>query len=228
MAIAHTQPTTGLRQFGRLKDPENCPDSSALYLLGNRSRTPQSGAPRLGLKRQIWGFGQSNLLRLGQFIRMAPRFAHFLKRGVAARRRDTADRMQGRARSTSLGRPCASAPDRLNQGFHATSATPLSATGPPGQQRIDWEKTTMALGTRNLGRSFGWGAVVASLLCMAAGQRGTARCRRPSDSPWSLPGARVLGAYDDKEDGLITDHDLYEIRYDESCDNPLLRIRASQ
>lgn len=40
------------------------------------------------------------------------------------------------------------------------------------------------------------------------------------------PNARVLDALDMKNDGVISSDMFYEIKYDESCDNPHLRIRA--
>ena len=40
------------------------------------------------------------------------------------------------------------------------------------------------------------------------------------------PNSRVLDALDMKRDGEITNSQYYDIKYDESCDNPHLRIRA--
>ena len=40
------------------------------------------------------------------------------------------------------------------------------------------------------------------------------------------PSARVLDALDDKRDGTISHQLYYDIKYEESCDNPHLRIRA--
>jgi hypothetical protein len=51
----------------------------------------------------------------------------------------------------------------------------------------------------------------------------------PSPTGFTLdisPNSRVLDALDAKNDGLISASQYYDIKYDESCDNPHLRIHA--
>jgi hypothetical protein len=71
-----------------------------------------------------------------------------------------------------------------------------------------------------------WGLVAAwSLMTGADRAYGVV----PSPTGFTLdfsPSARILDALDDKRDGTISAATYYDIRYEESCDNPHLRIRA--
>lgn len=69
-------------------------------------------------------------------------------------------------------------------------------------------------------------SAIASLLALSGGE---AVAVIPTPTGFSLdlsPSARILDALDKNRDGIITSAQYYAIKYDESCDNPHLRIRA--
>jgi hypothetical protein len=73
----------------------------------------------------------------------------------------------------------------------------------------------------------GGSLVAASVLWSAAALQAVAAVPTPTGFSVELsPSARLLDAWDDKLDGTITSQQYYDIKYEESCDNPHLRIRA--
>jgi len=69
-------------------------------------------------------------------------------------------------------------------------------------------------------------AILASLIS-SSGNRAGAVVPAPTGFQLDLsPSARILDALDMRRDGDITASQYYDIKYDESCDNPHLRIRA--
>jgi hypothetical protein len=71
------------------------------------------------------------------------------------------------------------------------------------------------------------GLAILALLVASSGNRAGAVIPTPTGFQLDLsPSARILDALDMKRDGDLSNSQYYDIKYDESCDNPHLRIRA--
>lgn len=71
------------------------------------------------------------------------------------------------------------------------------------------------------------GLAVLALAVVASAREAAAVIPQPTGFQLDIsPSARVLDALDAKRNGEITAQEFYDINYDESCDNPHLRIRA--
>jgi len=80
-------------------------------------------------------------------------------------------------------------------------------------------------GRRN-GRVRFLGLALAAGACLAAARPALAVIPTTGFTLDISPSARVLDALDMKRDGVISSSEFYDIKYDEACDNPHLRIRA--
>jgi hypothetical protein len=70
------------------------------------------------------------------------------------------------------------------------------------------------------------GLTLTAGVCLAAARPALAQIPTTGYTLDISPSARVLDALDMKRDGVISSDKFYEIKYDEACDNPHLRIRA--